>query len=157
MHILEAPLSAATRLFLLLFFAAAGVGSLSAQAPADTRVPVTIVLVPDMEYGGANAVILRRPGGDPVDVILLRNEMVSPEELTEVVLGLLSIRSSQGDVPTGEPRVLRARAVHGSGSHIPWTPKAVRDLRAAEPREISGVGSYRAIDVLLPRQQGRKP
>ncbi len=156
MSTLQALRSAATRLFLPLFILA-GVGSLTAQAPADTRVPVTIVLAPDMGYGGANAVILRRPGGDPVDVILLRTETISPEELTEAVLGLLSIRGSEGDVPTGEPRVLLVRAVHGAGAPIPWTPKVISDLRAARPREIRGVGNYRAVDVFLLRQQGRKP
>jgi hypothetical protein len=145
-----------TKLFLPIFFIAAA-GSLPAQARTDTRVPVTIVLAPDMGYGGANAVILRRPGGDPVDVILLRNETVTPEELTEAVLGLLSVRGSEGDVPTGEPRVLRVRAVHGGDAPIPWTPNVIRDLRVARPREIRGAGKYRAVVVLLLRQQGRTP
>lgn len=147
----------ASQLFLLgcftFLFAAVG---LPAQTSSPRHgVPVTVVLVPDLGYGGADAVILRRPSEDPADLILLRAGTESPEQLTEAVLGLLSVRKSQGDLPTGAPRVLRVRALKARSQPVRWTHGVIHNLRTAQARDVRGVGRYRAIDVLLPEQQQR--
>jgi hypothetical protein len=118
-------------------------------------VPVTLVLMPEMGYGDAAAVLLRRPNGAPADVILLRAEAATPEVLSEAIGGLLVIRKARGDVPSGtDPQVLRLTAMQ-QVRQISWAATVLRRLAMAEPRDVQGVGTYRALEIRLPAQQTR--
>jgi hypothetical protein len=142
----------------LLLCVVAPVGRASGQtqpASASRSVPVTLVLIPEMDYGDAAAVLLRRPNGAPADVILLRAEAATPEALSEAIGGLLVIRKARGDAPSGtDPQVLRLTAMQ-QVRQISWAATVLRRLAAAEPREVQGVGRHRALEILLPAQQAR--
>jgi hypothetical protein len=117
------------------------------------RVPVSIVLVQDLGYGGAPAVIIRKPGAEPMDVILIRPDAATTAVLSEAVLGLLSMRKAEGDAPAGRERVLRVRSLQATSTILPWAASALAGLREAPRQHVSGVGSYPTIQFLLPRQQ----
>ncbi|MBW3656424.1 MAG: hypothetical protein KY444_09960 [Gemmatimonadetes bacterium] len=116
--------------------------------------PVTLVLMPEMGYGDAAAVLLRRPNGAPADVILLRAEAATVEVLSEAIGGLLVIRKARGDEPSGTAQVLRLTAMQPV-RNLSWAATVLRRLVAAPPREVQGVGTYRALEIRLPAQQTR--
>ncbi len=154
---------AATRVLLLTVMLACSARGLYAQGGAPQPsgmnrpgVPMTVALVTNMGYGGASAVILRQPDFNPADVILLRAETATAEQLTEAILGLLSIRKARGDLPTGNAQVLQVKAVQAGPKVIPWTATLLKNLTTTQPQDIPGVGKYPAVQVMLPRQQAQK-
>lgn len=118
------------------------------------RVPVTIVMVDSINQRDASYVILRRPGGVPADVILLRSG-ASVNQLSEAIRGLLTARYANGDVaPTAATFRVRPRMRAGADARpaLPWAARVLNDLRRAELRELSGFGRVRAVEIWLPRQ-----
>ncbi len=142
-----------TRLLTTLLLLCASPG-LHAQegTPAPSRVPVTIVLMADVGYGGAPTVLLRREGPEHQDVLLV-SPRTTAEELTEAVQGLLAIRKVHGDLPSGRAEALRVTGKTPSSDVIPWVSSVLRQLPSAKLREIHGVGAHPAIRVWLPSQQ----
>lgn len=128
-------------------------GQGAARAP--TRIPVTIALVDREPSGGETWVIQRRPDIAPNDVILLRST-ADAGQLGEAVRTLLVVRQADGDRAV-ERRTLRIRPEQRQrgGRAFPWVPRVLADLRRAEPREIAGVGTVRAVEIWLPPQHGR--
>ena len=129
----------------------------AAQQPANRqprRVSATVVLVDSLTQPDAPFVIVRRPGSTPADLILLRSG-ADAAQLSEAVRGLLTARQANGDfAPTAA--IFRVRPHQRAGAiarpAFPWAPRVLNDLRRAEPREISGVGRVRAVQIWLPRQ-----
>lgn len=54
------------------------------------------------------------------------------------------------------PRVVRVEPHQGPRGQalraLPWAQRVVRDLKAAEIREIRSLGEVQAVDIWLPRQ-----
>lgn len=142
-----------------LIFAASACPAMAQQNAvprAPTRVPVTIALVEGALPENEAWVVQRRPGASPGDVILLRST-VDAGQLAEAVRTLLAVRQADGDRPT-VGRTLRIRPQQrqrGAPREIPWIPRVWADLRRAEPREVAGVGTVRAVDIWLPPQHRR--
>ena len=137
----------------LALFAAA-----SAPAQARTRVPVTIVLVDEMPIPAATFAIQRRPDTSPADVILLPRSGANPQMLSEAIRALVLTRQNSGDWP-GSAMMLRMRPRMDAGISsqgvIGWTVRVLQDLRRAAPLPIAGIGQVPAVQVWLPRQDGR--
>lgn len=125
-----------------------------------TRVPVTVVLVEKTPHDDAPAVILRRAGMTPQDVVLLRADAADGKQLSSVVLGLISARSVGGDTASAS-EMLRVRPQPLPPGQVrkelPWAQRVVNDLRRAERRIVPGVGEVQAVEIWLPPQRKRQP
>jgi hypothetical protein len=135
-------------LITVLAFLAGGQPLLAQQTRsprAPSRVPVTIALVGSLVRA---------------DVILLRSDAGS-DQLSEAVRTLLVIRQASGDTATSKatlrmrPNQAQRGAQRQARREFPWVHRVIADLRRAEPREIVGVGTVRAVEIWLPPQQRR--
>lgn len=118
-----------------------------------TRVPVTIALVDSLPGGSDSFEIVRRPQGEPRDVILLRPE-ADAETLTDAVRGLLLVRGQDGDTASIDG-TFRFPTNHGKRARpaFPWARRVLADLHAAETRDVAGVGPVRTVVIWLPPQR----
>lgn len=138
--------------------------ALPAQATSDVsgrrpRVPVMIALSEALPQEGAGYTIYRNPGQAQRDVILLRAD-ADERVLSEAVRALLAARRYDGDraVATSMLRARRPLAVREQApAALPWAARVLRDLRAANPRSIEGVGTVKAVEIWVPRQNGVHP
>jgi hypothetical protein len=146
-----------TILFLCATLLGAGTPPTTAQQPGGgrpSRVGATVVLVDSVHQRNAAFVIVRRPGASPADLILVRSD-VDAAQLSDAIRGLLTARQADGDVAsTAATFRVRPQQRAGTGARpvFPWAPRVLNDLRRAAPREISGVGRVRAVEIWLPRQ-----
>ncbi|HSU17788.1 MAG TPA: hypothetical protein VLK66_27010 [Longimicrobium sp.] len=146
--------------FAMLLLAASSV-VLNAQGAASPpegrrpRVPVTVVLQ-DTAAPAAGFRIIRRVDQLPRDVILLTGS-ADAETLSEAVRNLLMVRMAGGDtaVTAGEVRVRRAAPSHATVRPYPWAERVLRDLHAAPPQEVAGIGLARAVQIWFPPQHHR--
>jgi hypothetical protein len=157
-----AMVRAATAAGAVCLLMALGTGAATAQQEHASerrpmRVPVTIVLM-DTTAQVPGYRILRRADEAPYDVILLRGR-ADAVTLSDAVSDLLLVRMAQGDTATSTApvRVRRARADAGAQRvpRFPWAERVVNDLWRAEPREVQGIGTVRAVEIWLPPQHGR--
>ncbi|HEX9937499.1 MAG TPA: hypothetical protein VGB15_10260 [Longimicrobium sp.] len=137
--------------------AACGPVALAAQRTgerAPTRVPLTVVLVPELTRPGAAYEIQRRTTGSDLDVILLL-DTATPEQLSDAVRGVLTARQAGADTATraGAFRVHPHRST--ARSALPWAGRVLTDLHNAHVRVVPGVGRVRAVRIWLPPQRGR--
>lgn len=126
---------------------------------------VTAVLVDSLpvlrggrEYG---AVILRRAGATPGDVVLLPRATASGELLDAAVRTLLHARAQQGDRPvayrgqTFRTLTIGVRPNTASGMwaarQVPLAQRIVDRLASTSPRAIAGVGTVPAVDFYPPQ------
>ena len=143
----------------LLTFALLTHGPAWAQQPARTtrveRVPVTVVLR-EPTAAKASFSVLRRVAHTPRDVIVLFGPATG-QTLTDAVRTLLYARATQGDTATrdGVVRTRQSPSGHGNRRPYAWAERVVRDLHAAPPREVDGVGHVRAVQIWLPPQRSR--
>jgi hypothetical protein len=123
------------------------------------RIPVTIALVERMPDEISPAVILRRPGATPHDVILLRSSTASGKHLSDAIVQLLTIRVLSGDTALANA-TMRVKPREGAQGQIrreyPWVQRVFNDLRKAEPQSLTGVGTVRSVQIWLPPQRGRR-
>jgi hypothetical protein len=145
------------RTFLLVIVALGGTApDTAAQQPrrgATRRVAATIVLVDSITQPDAPFVVVRRPGSTPADLILIRTG-VDAAGLSDAIRGLLNARRANGDF-AGFAATFRVRPQQRGVSArpaFPWAARVLNDLHRAEPREISGMGRLRAVQIWLPRQ-----
>ncbi|MDQ3605446.1 MAG: hypothetical protein M3418_04560 [Gemmatimonadota bacterium] len=138
-----------------------GMGPLFAQqqtgsSRAPTRVPVTIALVDQLPQADAPFMVQRRPDVAPHDVILLRST-ADAKQLSEAIHALLVIRQAGGDTATSRAtmRMRPQQPQQGARPEFPWVPRVMADLRRAEPKQIAGVGTVRAVEIWLPPQHRR--
>lgn len=121
---------------------------------APTRVPLTVVLVSELPRPGAAYEIQRRTMGADLDVVLLL-DTATPKQLSDAVRGVLTARQAGGDTAQ-QAGTFRIRPDNGSArAPLPWVGRVLRDLRAAQPRTVPGVGRVRAVRIWLPPQAAR--
>ena len=114
--------------------------------------PVTAILVPSLGDATANALVFRRTGISPHDVIVLSVDRATAENLSLSLAGLLTVRQNGGAIPSINTHL----RVQGSGFPASWSAnlrgKAVRDierLKLAPPKFVPGFGTVPAIELSL--------
>jgi hypothetical protein len=131
------------------------------QAVSSSRVPVTVALVDALPVPGVSALIVRRPiasasDGAAHDVILLRRDAASAQELSRAIDDLLAIRAQTGDA---SPVRLLVRVQPGSAQGrrgqppFPWAERVVADLRRAPLQQVDEFGRLPARRIFLPAQE----
>lgn len=125
---------------------AGGVGSAAAQQAGDRgNLQLAIVLVDELPFTNARAVVVRRKEMKPQNLVLVTTQ-TSPDDLTRAMGALSNSRANKGDQVTSD---LIAPVPPGNPiKHTPDYPQAVKDLaelRSARPRFIEGVGSRPVI------------
>lgn len=133
------------------------IAAMRATEVAPAYVSATIAMVDSLPIAHAVALVTRRHGRTPQDVILVRAEHLTPGTLRAAIRTLYTIRRQQGDSGGGDfdaPVFLT-----GAGNERLRTQKqrsahegAVEDiarLRDAPRTTIDGVGSVRAISIAL--------
>lgn len=153
------------RLFILLFWivlwsnAPVLAQGASQQQAAPQRVPVTIALADELPDATSPSVILRRPGATPHDVILLRSSTASGKHLSDAIVHLLMVRVLSGDTAL-KATTMRVVPREGPQGQIrreyPWVQRVYNDLRKAEAKPLSGVGTVPMVQIWLPPQRGRR-
>ena len=119
----------------------------------ETRIPVTFVLTAT----GEAPVLLRRPGGEAHNVILLDSKTVDAQQLSDAVFQLLVLEAQD---PRGERRAYNAASrVRANIPHpvYPWAEEAIRRLRASAPQAIPGVTrgrGQRVLQIWMPPLRG---
>jgi len=127
-------------------------GTGHAQARRPTRVAVTVALVDQLPD---SVVILRRRNVEPLDVILLQSA-ADARQLSSAVYDLLTVRQVSGDTADAPSRMrVRARQRTTPRPVLPWAARVMAHLRQAEPRQIPGIGTVRAVQIWLPPQYWR--
>jgi len=129
-------------------------GQGSAAGNRHARVPVTVVLQ-DTSDSVPSFRILRRVAQFPLDVIVLSGP-ADGETLSMAIRNLLMVRQVAGDTATaaGQVRVRRAVAPPSQRPY-PWAARVVNDLRVAQPQEVAGIGTVRAVEIWFPPQHRR--
>lgn len=130
----------------LAILVAAWTGSSPAQpTTAQGKLPLAIVLVDELPFPNAKAVVVRRKDMKPQNLVLVTRQ-TSPDDLTRAMGALFSSRSHKGDQISSD---LVAPVPPGIlAKHTRDYPQAVKDLtelRSARPRFIEGVGSRPVI------------
>jgi hypothetical protein len=118
------------------------------RAPA--RVPVAVVIA-DSAMSVPYRVV-RRADADPRDVIVLSSDADSTA-LPDAVGELLVLRGVQGDTLPSGRGTMRVRVPSAPGRHwrpLPWAARVVRDVRAATPAVVEGIGTLRTVRIWLP-------
>lgn len=110
-------------------------GPFDAPTGPDVRIPITLVLAGN----GAQPTLLRRPGGEARNVVLLDSMQVTAQQLSDAVFQLLILEAQD---PAGQRRAPNAaQRVRTDVPHpiYPWAEDAVRRLRDSPGRAIPGV------------------
>lgn len=132
--------------------------SLTAQNHrAPSRIAVTVALSNEGTQVSSPFVILRRAGGTPRDVILLRDDVASAQILSQAIFMLAAARREEGDTAQA-PHRLRGTVVKSSreaARELPWANRVLADLRVKDSLPVPGVGRTRAIEIWLPPQHRR--
>jgi len=76
-------------------------------------IPIGVALTDEMQYPETNAIVLRRTGRIPHDVIVMRGEAASPELITQSVFTLYAAHRIDSACPS-EDMVVRVTAHSGS-------------------------------------------
>jgi hypothetical protein len=119
-------------------------------SPVQGQISVTVVLVdrpiPPM--------LLRRATYQPSNVVLVSSESADPRTLSEAVAVLVMLDSMD---PLGRQRenqnAIRVNQSVRENAE-PWAAPAIARLRAANQRNIEGIGFHRAIDIRVPTRPG---
>lgn len=152
------------RLFLAMILALLvvhGIGSSAgAQAPASkapARVPATIVLS-DRLPPGSRFVVKRSPASARRDVIVLAPD-ANEQELSAAIRALLTVRQREGDFPADAKtvRIRPTRSNPAARPAFPWIGRVLADVNRADRIEIPEVGSVRAVQIWLPKQDKPRP
>jgi hypothetical protein len=118
---------------------AAQTGPFDPPRGSDDRIVVTLVLV----GGGNEPTLLRRPGGQARNVILLDSVRVNAQQLSDAVFQLLILEAQD---PAGQRRAPNsAHRVRTDVPHpvYPWAEEALQRLRASSGQSIPGVTTGR--------------
>jgi hypothetical protein len=134
------------QLALLIVALATGLESAAAQA-ADGRgnLALAIVLVDELPFANARAVVVRRKDMKPQNLVLVTKQTL-PGDLTRAIIALSSSRARKGDQVTAD--MVSPVAPDPTATRSRDYPQAVKDLgelRNARPRFIEGVGSRPVI------------
>ena len=121
-----------------------------AQTASRARVPAWVAISPELD-ATAPFRLARFAGSAPHDVILLARH-ADATTLTQAVEALLAARRAGGNIPVSDS-LLRVRQQARDARVLPWAGRVLADVRAAEPRQLPGVGRMRAVRIWLPMQQ----
>ena len=132
---------------------AAGLGAQSTSGQpsgqAATRA-VTVVMVQDARYGTAPAVILRRTGSEPQNVVILRAGQADARDLSGALLGIAAADGNPSpDGRTDGDGLYRVTAAQPDAV-FPWAARVIEYLGRADAREVSGIGTYPALKIWIP-------
>jgi hypothetical protein len=132
---------------------AAGLGAQSTSGQlggqAATRA-VTVVMVQDARYGTAPAVILRRTGSEPQNVVILRAGQADARDLSGALLGIAAADGNPSpDGRTDGEGLYRVTAAQPDAV-FPWAARVIEYLGRADAREVSGIGTYPALKIWIP-------
>ena len=110
-------------------------------APQVPNLPLAIVLVDELPFAEARAVVVRRKDMKPANVVLVTRS-TSPADLSRAMAALSSSRRTKGDQVSSDmvAPIAASRSTRKSRDHS----QALIDLQAlrtARPRFIEGVGS----------------
>ena len=116
--------------------------SAAAQPTAGrTNLPLAIIMVDELPFAPAKAVVIRRKDMKPQNIVLVTNQ-TSPTDLTRAMAALFKSRLNKGDVVTADMVApIAASQVGARSKDYPQAAKDLAALRTARPRFIEGVGS----------------
>jgi hypothetical protein len=132
----------------------AGRGNGQQNAPrGHPRVPVVVVMLDSALAASPGYRIVRRHGGGPDDVIELA-PTADAATFSDAVRRLMLVRRTTGDTAStgGEVRVRGGATPAGGGAALPWADRVLGDLRAADRRQVAGLGRVRTVRIWLPAQ-----
>jgi hypothetical protein len=93
---------------------------------------------------------IRRFGGRGGEDVIVLRAGADAITLTAAVEALLLIRRQSGDSATSDAVLRVHRGAPSSLPVLPWADRVLRDLSAAEPRQISRIGRVKAVRIWLP-------
>ena len=123
-------------------------GALCAQSSRSAN-PLYFAVVSHIPYGDANAVLVRRPGGEQRDLVLIRRDALSPELAAGAMQVARTARAFQGESVKTQ-LVMRVRPSHASASEVANGQALVERLKNAPQQEVSGAGPAPMIEVAMP-------
>lgn len=127
-------------------------GRAAGMAWKSPKQAVTVVLVDTLPRADLAVEVVRRPTGPDATLILIRRTYLSP---AVVIWAERSLRSSIRRVPDTGPRGVRLfihagpRLPQFSGEALGVARAVVERLLAAHARNVSGIGTYRAVSVAI--------
>jgi hypothetical protein len=116
------------------------------ERPADPRDRIQVTLV--FTASGQPPMLLRRPGDDARNVVLLDSAHLDAQQLSDAVFQLLVLEAQD---PGGQRRAPNtAQRVRADVPHpvYPWAEEAIRRLRAEPARSVPGVTGDRRARTL---------
>ncbi|MEP6999479.1 MAG: hypothetical protein ABI969_03310 [bacterium] len=136
----------------------------SAGAPVkggDAIYPATVAVVDQLSDQSADAVVIRRQGMLPHDVIMLGRGKMTTEALGAGITALFALRDQEGDLPTRDMRLV----VHGGRAPKHWAKSAqgnrasadISQLRSSARRQVQGLGAVQAVDIPLEGSRRKTP
>jgi len=133
----------------------------SMVVPDEATVSFLMVLVPEHDFGDAPAVLRYDREGSQADqeaMLLIRAAGASPhviEGASQLALAMMERGLPEGASNLAVPLTF----VPDRGQPTAWSIDALRQLRAATPTEIPGLGTYRSlsfgVSALAVRELGR--
>jgi hypothetical protein len=110
------------------------------------RISVTLVLV-ERDWP---AMILRRAGSDPRNVIVLPAAGLDPDRLSQAIRAFLAAESSDPEgARRSDTNALGFGPIPGI-EPFPWAAAAVQRLRVVQPRSVPGLPAGRMLELWLP-------
>lgn len=121
--------------------------------------PAIVAMVAHLQDPRATALILRRPGASPHDVVLSQTNATSAE-LGAALKTLGKLRANEGDVPVRTEMV----SVHRKGVPAAWKANGtdaraddlLNSLRFAPEQDYDGIGIARAFTLAVGRKANSK-
>jgi hypothetical protein len=129
-------------------------GAASAQADrsspgAQSRAPVLLALVDSLPDTVPRFRLIRLPGESTREAVLLPSD-ATPELLTQALETLRMVWvHDEGSQPGEMLRLKGGTAETHRRRAFPWAGRVLHDLHEAQPRQIPGVGSVRAVQIWL--------
>jgi hypothetical protein len=116
------------------------------------RVPVVVAMLDSGLASPSGYRIQRRHGTG--DVIVLASN-ADAAIFSDAVRRLVLVRRATGDSAstTADVRVRGTSAPAIGGAPLPWADRVLSDLRAAERRQVPGLGRIRTVRIWLPAQR----
>jgi hypothetical protein len=129
------------RIALLLFLAGANTPAVAQNATGKGNLPVAIIMVDELPFKDATAVLIRRKDMAPQNIVLVTRQ-TSPGDLSRAMSALARSRRNKGDVITGDmvAPIAAGRSAPRSRDYA-QAQKDLASLRTARPRFVEGVGS----------------
>jgi hypothetical protein len=123
-----------------------GASRLLAQADAP-RAQVLLAISDSFPYRNADAVIIRRPGETPSDLILVKRDKLRPSLLAEGIVMLEIIRKQFGDAVTSR-QVYRIPDPKRTNKYQNRAAQWSRSLMADRPKKMRGIGFASSMVVV---------